>query len=374
MKNEQNCSESHSICSAGSSVVTLCRLCTKVLRGIKELDSENSQEHENCSSCGSCHDFDVEAYLDEEYRAWHKILLRSATAELISHVSFRDSQLKSDGEMTFLSYEIPSIKDMIEKIETTEFPSINAGEDIEPKGYKEFQSPGCDIMGTDPFHDDDLDSVSGSSGSETARAWEFEWNNDPHVLHARFSRMTDDDLSCSTASSMPALLPPHVNDDSSCYSDESDDGSMPVLIPRRDTCSVSSHSSGDSSSEGGANCTGAHFSALKSHGIPHELNISIPAPEFCTGNACNQDRKTIEVKSNMYSVKEEHRKSKNSVLNMVHNHADSAEMIFESSSPFKYVLKSTARWKTRYPCKGSVENHFDPGTEQPQAKQVDHDD
>jgi hypothetical protein len=45
-KNEQICSsENHSICSDGSSVVLLCRLCTKVLRGVKHLS--NSQEATN---------------------------------------------------------------------------------------------------------------------------------------------------------------------------------------------------------------------------------------------------------------------------------------------------------------------------------------
>jgi hypothetical protein len=42
--NEMICSENHSIGSVESSGVSLCRLCTKVLCGIKELDTENSQE------------------------------------------------------------------------------------------------------------------------------------------------------------------------------------------------------------------------------------------------------------------------------------------------------------------------------------------
>jgi hypothetical protein len=75
----------------------------------------------------------------------------------------------------------------------------------------------------------------------------------------------------------------------------------------------------------------------------------------------------------MYSVKEDHLKSKNSVLNLAHNHADRAKMIPDPSSPFKYVLKSTARWKTRYPFKGSIENHFDPQADQLEFEELDHD-
>ena len=46
----------------------LCRVCTKILH------NETNGEFCTKAECQSCRDFDINSYLDMEYRAWHMIL------------------------------------------------------------------------------------------------------------------------------------------------------------------------------------------------------------------------------------------------------------------------------------------------------------
>ena len=182
--------------------------------------------------------FDVEAYLDREYHAFHKLLFRGVVSELLNRVGVFDTHIPkwysfggSTSPTTFSVYEIPRVKDLQEHGHSTEIPIPPETRFTALSCLKEFHPETDDISLADNDYDEYLDAQSHSGGStSTARAWEFEWNNDPCVLAARRGEGPEFDDDSDTNSSMPTLLLKH-DDDSSASSSTI----MPSLVPRCST-------------------------------------------------------------------------------------------------------------------------------------------